>query len=250
MERMSLLGYAVCGIGLESDALPFDVGGIDRDAMPAGLRRRASEATQLAFSAAARACREAARSPAALPSVFASVGGEMQVTDQLCIELAKPEGLVSPTAFHNSVHNTAAGYWTIVHGCPEPATALAAGHDTFALGLLEAWCQLSCNGGELLVVCYDERWPGYLAPPLGRVAVASAMVLAAGDVPEALAHLGKPCPIGASGNRAEFSNLLETAPAAWALPLLQSAALGEAGPVALSGNGWVGDLLLATSAAA
>ncbi len=118
-------------------------------------------------------------------------------TDQLCIELAKPGRLVSPTAFQNSVDNTAAGYWTIVHGCREPATALAPG-----------------------------------------------------DVPEALAHLGQPCPIGASGNRAEFSDLLETAPAAWALPLLQSAALGETGPVALSGNGWVGDLLLATSAAA
>jgi hypothetical protein len=246
---MGLLGYAVCGIDLELDGLPFDVHGIDRDAMPAGLRRRASEATQLAFSAAARACREAARSPAALPSVFASVGGEMQVTDQLCIELARPDGLVSPTAFHNSVHNTAAGYWTIVHGCPEPASALAAGHDTFALGLLEAWCQLSCKGGELLLVCYDERWPGYLAPPLGGVAVASAMVLAAGDVPGALACLGQPCPAGVSGKRAEFSSLLETAPAAWALPLLQAVTRVKAGPVALSGSEWVLDLIPAARAA-
>lgn len=248
MERMSLLGYAVCALGAEWDGLPFAVGGIDRDAMPAGLRRRASEATQLAFSAATRACREAARSPAALPSVFASVGGEMQVTDQLCIELAKPEGLVSPTAFHNSVHNTAAGYWTIVHGCPEPATALAAGHDTFALGLLEAWCQLSCKGGELLLVCYDERWPGYLAPPLGGLALASAMVLAAGDVPGALACVGQPCPIGASADCAGLSDLLETAPAAWALPLLRSVALGVAGQMALSGNGWLVDLLPSSSA--
>ena len=240
MESMSLLGFSVCAVGAElGDQLPFPVGAIHRDAIPAALRRRTSQATQLAFSAASEACRKARRSPSELPAIFASVGGEMQVTDQLCIELAKPDGVISPTAFHVSVHNTAAGYWTIVHGCQRAASALAAGHDTFALGLLEAWCQLGCQGGELLLVCYDEQWPGYLAPPLGESAFASALVLGAGVVPGSLALIGKPCE-GASGEWPEaWAELIKRIPVAAVLPLLKAVMLpGVAHHVPISASGW------------
>jgi hypothetical protein len=245
MEAMSLLGFSVCAVGAAfGERLPFPVAGIDRDAVPSALRRRTSQATQLAFSAATRACAHAHRSPGELPAVFATVGGEIQVTDRLCIELAKSDGVISPTAFHNSVHNTAAGYWTIVHHCRRAACALAAGRETFAMALLETWCQLACQGGELLLVCYDEQWPSYLAPPLGDTAFASALVLGAGAVCGALAHIGASRAAGCVNMPAEWAEFVESTPAAAAIPLLDAVARpGKTDDVPISASGWVVNLL-------
>jgi hypothetical protein len=189
------------------------------------LRRRTSQATQLAFSAAATACDQARRLPSSLPSIFASVAGEIQTTDLLCTELAKPDGIISPSAFHNSVQNTAAGYWSIARQCTRPASALAAGCDTFAMALLEAWCQLACQGGELLLVCYDETWPEYLAPGRGEPAFASALVLAAGDVEGGLLHIGRPHP-GAEAYPPEWELLANKMPVLATIPLLSLTAVG------------------------
>lgn len=243
MESLTLLGFGACTPDTDlRGRLPFPAPDIDRSAIPAALRRRTSQATQLAFSAAARACARAGRSPARLPAVFACVGGEIQVTDTLCIELGKADGLVSPTAFHNSVHNTAAAYWSILHQCPEAACALAAGHDTFAMALLEAWCALETQGGEILLVAYDETWPEYLAAPLGAPALAFALVLGAGRVAGGLAELGRPGIGLAEPLSPAWRELMARVPVAAALPLL--AAAGEAGPerrIALSARSprWV-----------
>ncbi|MBS1212138.1 MAG: hypothetical protein H6R26_754, partial [Proteobacteria bacterium] len=194
--------------------------------------------------AAARACANAQRAPAELPAVFASVGGEMQVTDRLCIELARPDGVISPTAFHNSVHNTAAGYWTIVHRCQRAASALAAGRETVAMALLEAWCQLAFQGGDLLLICYDEQWPEYLAPPLGRAGFASALVLGAGTIPGALARIGRPLPAAAGEPQGKWAELVERIPVVAVMPLLEAATVpAAAGRVPVSVNGWEVDLL-------
>jgi hypothetical protein len=240
MEFMTLLGYGACTPDPELRAnLPFPAGDIDRNDIPALLRRRTSQATQMAFSAANRACAQARRSPAELPAVFASVGGEIQVTDLLCIELAKPDGSISPTAFHNSVHNTAAGYWSIVHRCTKAISALAAGHDTFAMALLESWCQLDCHGGELLLICYDERWPAYLSAPMGAPPFASALVLGAGSVTGGIANIGRPQQ-GAASIEIPGSprTLIEHMPTASTIPLLRMVTeRTELREVPLSGDG-------------
>ena len=49
--------------------------------------------------------------------------------------------------------------------------------DGFAMGLLEAWSQLQQTAGDILLVCYDELWPQYLAAPIGKNAFACALVL-------------------------------------------------------------------------
>jgi hypothetical protein len=241
MERMSLLGFGACAPdpGFRA-ALPFPAAAIDRDAIPPLLRRRASQATQVAFSAAAAACAQARRAPAALPAVFASVAGEIQVTDQLCIELAKPDGLISPNAFHNSVQNTAAGYWSIARQCDQPATALSGGLDTFAMALLEAWCQLASQGGELLLVCYDEAWPAHLVSGGGGSAFASAWVLAAGVAERAIAHFGRPHQ-GTEAFPDEWQPLVTRMPLLASIPLLNLAATGGARQsisVSISISGW------------
>jgi len=241
MECMSLLGFSACAPDPELRAsLPFPVFDINRDSIPPMLRRRTSQATQMAFSVASAVCVETRRSAAALPAVFASVAGEIQTTDRLCTELVKPEGVISPSAFHNSVQNTAAGYWSIAQQCTQPSSSLAAGCDTFAMALLEAWCQLSCHGGELLLVCYDERWPTYLDTARGERAFACALVLAAGAVDGAIAHIGRPH-FGAEAFSTLFESLAARMPVLAAIPLLGLASAGGAAqniPVSTVVPGW------------
>jgi len=150
---------------------------VDKLLLPTVLRRRTSLTTRMAVTAAVHACRLAEVDPSRLPSVFASVGGEIQITDALCRTLPDIEALVSPTQFHNSVHNTTAGYWSIINQCQFATSAIAAVDDTLAMGLLEAWSQLQQTQGDMLLVCYDENWPQYLAPPMGQTAMACALVL-------------------------------------------------------------------------
>lgn len=241
MECMSLLGFGACAPDSEFRAgLPFPAFDIDRDTIPPMLRRRSSQATQMAFSAATVACEQAQRSPKTLPSVFASVAGEIQTTDLLCTELVKPDGVISPGAFHNSVQNTAAGYWSIAQQCMQPTSALAAGCDTFAMALLESWCQLACLGGELLLVCYDESWPKYLAPDRGEPAFACAMVLAAGAVDGSVLSIGRP-QLGAETFPADWESLVASMPVLAAISLLGLAAKGgetQNIPVSPAASGW------------
>ncbi|WAR46435.1 beta-ketoacyl synthase chain length factor [Methylomonas rapida] len=223
MDCITLLGFAACTLDTEfKQNLPFSCVDNTPEAIPPLLRRRSSQAMQLAFSAANAACGQTGRTPAALPAIFASVAGEIRTTDQLCGELARADGSVSPSAFHNSVQNTVAGYWSIVHRCRQPATALAAGANTIAMALLEAWCQLACQGGELLLVCYDEDWPAHLAPDGGKPGFACAMVLAAGDAENGILRIGRPYP-GANQPAAEWERM----PVLAAIPLLTLAGSGQ-----------------------
>ena len=238
---LTLLGFGVCTPDEAlRNRLPFPSSPIDRTLIPATLRRRTSQATQLAFTAATAACAMAGRPPAGLPAVFASVGGEIQTTDRLCVELAKPDGCISATAFHNSVHNTAAAYWSIAHGCTLPASALAGGAATVAMALLECGAHLACVGGAQLLVCYDEYWPHYLAGPMGELPFAAALALTAAPAAGGLLSFSLPEPGPDDAAPGEFSSLLTNAPAAAVLPLLLAAARQETGRIRISATrpGW------------
>ncbi|MDX8130145.1 beta-ketoacyl synthase chain length factor [Methylomonas sp. OY6] len=227
MECMSLLGVGVCAPDAAFRAnLPFPAFAINRETIPPLLRRRSSQAMQMAFSAASAACEQAQRSPSSLPAIFASVAGEINTTDQICNQLVKADGVMSPSAFHNSVQNTVAGYWSIAQQCTQPATALAAGSDTLAMALLEAWCQLACQGGELLLVCYDEAWPGYLVPGCGNPAFAYALLLAAGTVDGRLMQISRP-QVGESIFPADWTDSVNSMPILAAIPLLEAALTGR-----------------------
>lgn len=150
-------------------------------------RRRAPESVAVALEVALAACQAAGRDPATLPSVFASTHGDLAITDYICRTLATDPGSVSPTRFHNSVHNAAAGYWTIGTGCTAPATALSAYDATFAQGLLEALAQLHAGAPAVLLVAYDTPATG----PLSAVSP-SAGVLGAALVLSSPSHSGAP----------------------------------------------------------
>ena len=135
--------------------------------LAANERRRAPETVAVALEVALAACAAAGRDPKVLPSVFASTQGDMAITDYMCATLAEAPQAISPTRFHNSVHNAAAGYWTIGAGCTQATTALSAFDATFAEGLLEALAQLAedseANDDKaVLLVGYDNAAVGLM----------------------------------------------------------------------------------------
>ncbi len=130
--------------------------------LPANERRRAPESVAVALDVASAACAMANRDPSTLPSVFASTHGDLSITDYMCATLADDPRAVSPTKFHNSVHNAAAGYWTIGAGCMRAATAISAYDASFAEGLIEAMAQLNDGAEAVLLVGYDTGATGPL----------------------------------------------------------------------------------------
>ena len=175
---MNALFASIEGVGFWSDGLPSWADAIAHvrdgtlpDAAPArpapqvlapNERRRAPESVAVALEVAHAACAMAGRDPATLPSVFASTHGDLAITDYMCATLAGAADTVSPTRFHNSVHNAAAGYWSIGAGCMQATTALSAGDATFAEGLLDALAQLADGSDAVLLVGYDNAAAGAL----------------------------------------------------------------------------------------
>jgi hypothetical protein len=140
-------------------------------------RRRAPETVAIALEVALAACQAAGRDPKTLPSVFASTHGDLAITDYMCATLADAPHTLSPTRFHNSVHNAAAGYWTIGTGCTRATTALSAYDASFAQGLLEALVQL-VDGEAVLLVAYDNAATGPLSSTVAsRGLLGGALVL-------------------------------------------------------------------------
>src|SRR6478736_7397664 len=117
-------------------------------------RRRAPDTVALALEVAAAAVRESGLDAATLPSIFTSAHGDLAVNDYMCTTLASQPTLISPTKFHNSVHNAAAGYWTIATGCHEASSALSAFDARFAAGLLEAATQCAADDRPVLLVAF------------------------------------------------------------------------------------------------
>ncbi len=127
--------------------------------LPPNERRRSSESVRWAVQVAQEAIMQSGLDPREVPTVFASSDGEMDVFDTLCRTLTTKERLVSPTVFHQSVHNTAAGYWGIATSGQRSSTALSCCDDTFAAGLLEAATIVHVEHSPVLLVAYDLDAP-------------------------------------------------------------------------------------------
>lgn len=176
-EGMSVVGMALC---IQDDsvaqAMRHQDCEIESGLIAPVLRRRTSIATKMAITALDRACEEAGVDKD-MPVIFSSSIGEMAVTDKLCNAIADARWPLSPTLFHNSVHNTAAGYWSLSIESMAPMQSMAGLEDSFAMGLLEAYGQLRCGAKNVLLVCYDESMPEDFLPDYAWQAYASAWVL-------------------------------------------------------------------------
>lgn len=209
-------------------------------ALPPAERRRAGAIVKLALATGLQAVRAAGLDAAQLPSVFASSGGDGLNCHEMCMALASPEKLISPTRFHNSVHNAASGYWGIATGSMAASSVLCAFDGSFAAGLLEAVALAVVENGPVLLLAYDVDYPEPLrsarpVPDAFGVALAlspqrSAASLACirlhgdsyltGDPADALAD-----PV--------LEALRRSIPAARSLPLLRALALRQSGRVVL-----------------
>ena len=190
---VSILGVSVWGPGLEGWAVAAPVlaglaapgpGGVPLPPptiLPANERRRTGPVVRLALAVASEAVAAAGLDPASLRSVFGSANGDGPVVGGILQALSagsEAEGrLVSPTQFSNSVHNGAAGYWSIATGggpsasgpsasrrsasC-RSATCLGAGDGTWAAALLTACTEVMEAQAPVLLVVYDHPLP----PPL------------------------------------------------------------------------------------
>lgn len=206
--------------------------------LPPNERRRAPESVLLAVEVADQAVAMSGRSAAELACVFASSHGDQAITDYMCATLAHSPDEVSPTRFHNSVHNAPVGYWTIATGCHATSAAVSAHHQSFAAGLLEAAAQVISEQQPVLLVSYDVAGPG----PLGEVtrsteAFGCALVLSPEVGANNLARLDLQLTPGAGETPSLPTPLAawrQTNPSAAALDLLCALAKGQPATVSLA----------------
>lgn len=155
------------------------------------LLRGTSMLTRMSVDVAGQALQGSGLDPSQVGAVFCSSFGEIRIAMEQLDMLRTEEGLISPVAFKNSVHNTAAGVFSIAYENHAPSAALAAGPCGVAYALLEAELLLDDGLGGVIIVVGDESKP----PPLDRVpTVPFAAAFALTRSPRnALAKLGPVC---------------------------------------------------------
>lgn len=198
--------------------------------LPPTERRRSGRTVQLAVQVAQEAVEQAGVAPSDLRTVFACADGDLDTVHELCLALAQPEKVISPTRFHNSVHNAPAGYWSIATGARSPSTSIACSDWTFAAGLLEALCQLD-QGGRVLLVAYDWPAPEPLHAKRPLAAAFGTALLLTGERPSRpLAKLTLAMDDSEAASvmaNPELERLRNGVPAARALPVLAAVAGGH-----------------------
>jgi hypothetical protein len=193
------------------------------DLLAAAERRRAPATVRLALRVAQDACTQSQAQASELASVFASSQGDTEITDYMCRELALPGAAISPTKFHNSVHNAASGYWTIATGCTRPSNAISGGSASFACALLEAASLCVADQQSSLLCAYDIAAPELMVtvcPVTSGFGV--ALVLSPTRTLQSFAELN--LSLNTQGREAELPETLQILwaanPIARALPLL------------------------------
>ncbi|MBK8175204.1 MAG: beta-ketoacyl synthase chain length factor [Rhodospirillales bacterium] len=204
--------------------------------LAAGERRRATAAAKLVLQVGEEALSDNDIDVDHLLCVFASASGELSIVDNLCRTLCSDDRALSPTQFHNSVHNASAGYWSIATGSGGASVSLSAFDDTFAAGLLEAAVTARTERVPVLFVACDLPAPEPLRakrPLVDPFAVALLLL------PQNSADKYPSLSVQTETVRSSESTLADAAlerlrrsnPAARCLPLIQAIATGSAAPV-------------------
>jgi hypothetical protein len=201
--------------------------------LPANECRRATELVRMAF----RVCEELSL-PTDLPfdqcaAVFASSGGDYPIIDQICRSLCTDERLVSPTQFHNSVHNSAAGYWSIATGSRKASTSISCFDHSFIAGLIEAMSLCQTENIPTIFAVYDIKTPDPLNEKRSiNIEFGVAFLLTPQANSNTLAQLALTYSSGNSITQCQLHELEDLRlmnPAARSLPLLELLAKQESG---------------------
>ena len=204
--------------------------------LPPAERRRASRVVKLTLAIGLEAATQAGVDVATLATVFAASGADGHTCHAICEQLATDDRQISPTRFHNSVHNAAAGYWGIATRSMAPCQVICAYDASFGAGLLDALGQVAADRQSTLLLAYDGEYPAPLhaTRPLPDVA-GVALLLTPERSERSLARievrLGRqPAATLADG---QLEALRLAIPALRALPLLAQLARGEGGSISL-----------------
>ena len=198
--------------------------------LPAAERRRSGAIVKLTLATGLEAIAAAGLDATTLPSVFSASGGDGENCHAICEMLASDDRHVSPTRFHNSVHNAAAGYWSIATGAMTASSVLCAFDASFGAGLLEALIQVVVDNTRTVFLACDTPYPEPLhsARPVAD-ALGIALVLAPQRSAKALAKITVSL-TDAGADRlddAALEALRVAIPAARGLPLLRAIALRQ-----------------------
>ncbi|GJL52544.1 MAG: hypothetical protein NPIRA01_37710 [Nitrospirales bacterium] len=241
--RIYLNGIGVLGPGLMgwpdvqrvlTGTLTYDQSLAIPDPTPTCLKsnelRRSSHIVRWSLTVAQEAIEQAKLEPQNLPAVFSSSGGETDILHNICLSLCETEPVLSPTLFHHSVHNAAAGYWSIAVQSQQPSTSLSCYDSSFCGGLIEAAVLCTTQNTPALLVSYDlpPPHPLFEARPLVNP-FAVALVMSSEYLPQSLSTLD----ITLLHRKVKSANRMTNGalerlrlgnPAARALPLLASLA--------------------------
>ena len=223
-----------------SGMAPYSGGEMARpsaDLLPPIERRRCGEPAKLALHVGVEALVQSGARADAVPTVFTSSSGNGEVLHQICGTLATAERELSPTRFHNSVHNAPAGYWSIATGSREPSVSLCAYQGSFAAGLVEAALQASAEQRPVLLIACDTVHPEPLhtvCPVIAPFAVAVLLGAAASRASCAAIELT----LGRNGEATRLADraleaLRQGNAAARSLPLLAAIAAQRRGTVTI-----------------
>jgi len=127
--------------------------------LPAAERRRASDIVKLTLVTSLEAITVAGLEAASLPSVFSFSNSDGLNCCTICEMLASGDRQISPTRFHNSVHNAAAGYWSIATGAMASSSVLCAFDASFGAGLLDALTQVVVDDSRCILMASDTPYP-------------------------------------------------------------------------------------------
>jgi hypothetical protein len=204
--------------------------------LPSAERRRASRVIKLSLGLGLEAVANASADASTLATVFSASGADGHNCHALCEQLATEDRQISPTRFHNSVHNAAAGYWGIATRCMAPCQVIGAFDASLGAGLLDAIAQVVCTGEPVLLVAYDSEYPQPLFAKRDTPDCAGvAMLLSARPSDRSMVELALRTTRAPAQTMAdaELEQLRQGVPAMRALPFLQRLARGERGPVVL-----------------
>lgn len=204
--------------------------------LPPAERRRTGGVVKLALAIGFEATTRADIDRRTLPTVFASSGGDGPNCHEICLALASSDRQLSPTRFHNSVHNVGAGYWSIAAEATATANVVCAFDASFGAGLLEALVQMTVERTAILLLAYDTQYP---APLYNKRPIPDAFGIALVLSPDARASALAKLTMKLTEHDADLmiepqmEAMRRSIPAARSLPLLQKLARRQAGRVIL-----------------
>lgn len=209
------------------------------DMLPAAERRRAGVPIKLALAVGQEAFLHAQRDTSTAATVFTSSGGDNDNVHAINSILATAPREVSPTRFHNSVHNAAAGYWCIAAHTHEASTSLCAYDTSFAAGLLESATQVTVDNIAVALIAYDNSYPEPLhtARPIAT-AFGMALILTPQQSIHSFAAIEVDFVSGGSADtpmqEAALESLRLGVPAARGLPLLAALSSGKSTQISIA----------------